>query len=193
MFFGSFHPRRFVRAFGSALLLLMATGCVSIYDDKIRVQRPEEMDPNQRNVLDKCTPHTLPHRLITGHMGLGVTILNGSPIAYDQPTFDIYWGSFSPDLTGGATSDELKPNINWEVQVARFLPVHIGNRCEKVKAYGMETDCYQISYIFYKYVEGTNCTASTSHPVFVYIYPKSTLPAAPKWLSGPYSTPTPVP
>jgi len=188
----SFRSRRFVRVLGPALLLLMVTGCVSIYDDKIKVQRPEEMDPYQRNVLDKCTPHTLPHRLITGTMNLGTTVLHGFPYAENQASFDFYWNSIAPDITGAA-GDSLKPDINWDVQVARFIPVFTSNSCEKVRTYGMETDCYQVSYLLYKYVAGTNCTNPTSYPVFVYIYPKSALPAGPKWLTGPYSTPTPAP
>jgi len=190
MFSRSFHPR------GSAAVLLLAiallAGCVSIYDDKVQVQRPEEIDSYQRNILDKCRPHQIPHRFLMGTMSAATTLLAGESLEVrDQAAFDLIWNNLIPDLTGAATPDLLKPSINWEVQAARFIRIPTRNSCDKVKAYGMESDCYQINLPIYRYVEGSPCIPTANHPVFLYIHPRTNLPIRPLWSNAPYLTPTP--
>lgn len=176
------------------VLVGLSAGCVSIYDDKIRVQKPEDLDPYQRNVLDKCKPHLLPHRLIRASSVAETTVLTGEGTSVDnQAGFDAIWNSLAPDLSGVATAEDLKPVINWEVQTARFFLAGLRNSCEKIVPYGMETDCYQISLPLQRIQEGTNCITPSRHPVFIYIYPKTKLPLAPVWLNGPYIPPADSP
>jgi hypothetical protein len=95
------------------------------------------------------------------------------------------------DLSENVPSFGLKPVINWGVQTAHFFPIVTGNSCEKIKPLAMETDCYNINIILYKYVEGKNCSDPTSFPVLIYIYPKTPLPFVIKLSDNPQYNPTP--
>jgi hypothetical protein len=174
-------------------LFILGTGCVSIYDN-VNIQKPESVDQYQRNILDKCTPHTLPHRFILAQMSpMNSLIAGGGPDANDQQTFDSLWNSIQPvsDPGNNVPSFGLKPVINWSLQTAHFYPVIISNSCEKIKPLGMETDCYNINIILYKYEEGKNCSSPTAYPVLIYIYPKTPLPFMYTWSDKPEYNPTP--
>jgi hypothetical protein len=176
-------------------LFILETGCVSIYDN-VNVQKPETVDQYQRNILDKCLPHTLPHRVILAQMpSVNPPVLGGGPDVNDQQGFDDLWNKIQPvqDLSGDVTSFGLKPLVSWGVQTAHFLPILTGNSCEKIKPLAMETDCYTINIVLYKYTEGKNCSDPTSFPVLIYIYPKTPLPMAIKWWDKPDYNPTPQP
>lgn len=171
-------------------------GCVSIHDPNVHIQRPSEFDHYQRNILDKCEPHVLPHRLILASMSAASTILqgNGGPVV-GQAQFDDIWNQITPEIPpGGSAGDTLKPIINWEAQSTYFLPIWFTNTCEKVKPLGMASDCYQISLYFYQYVEGTNCGPRSSVPVLIYIHPKTPFQIVPVRVDspeGPSATPSP--
>ncbi len=186
--------KKFLALF-SVVSLTTLFGCVSINDNTVQVRPPERVDIYQRNVLDKCTPHLLPSRIIQGTLSAASTLLQGGGADVNsQKDFDFFWANITPDLTDGPVTGDLKPSVNWDVQTVRFFCVPTSNTCEKVQAYGMETDCYQITLPFYKYVDGKNCsTAPSSYPVFVYIYPKGNLPLGPRFMTSPYLTPTPGP
>ena len=179
------------------LVFSLTAGCVSIYDSKVQVQHPSEVDPYQRNLVDKCDPHVYPNRLISAEMGMGTTLIQGSTTVQDQNTFDQYWNSISPSQDENSVpSYSLKPVIDWDHQVVYFLPVGLTNTCEKVRPLAIETDCYNITVTLYKYVEGQNCSPRTTSPVFVYICPKSDWPLQTQWWKTPDYTPgmiTPTP
>lgn len=176
-------------------LIFSAAGCVSIYDN-VNVQKPETVDQFQRNVLDKCTPHTLPHRLILAQMSASnPSVRGGEPIVNDQQTFDNLWNSIQPlsEADNNVPSFGLKPVVNWSVQSVYFYAFYFQNSCEKVKPLAMETDCYHIYLTVYKYLEGKDCSAPITYPVFVYILPKTPLPIEVNWSSSPNFNPTPQP
>jgi hypothetical protein len=170
-----------------AAFLLVANGCVSIHDPNVHVQRPSDFDHYQRNILDKCKPHVLPHRMIHATMSAASTILqgNGGPVV-NQVQFDEIWNQITPEIqSGGSAGDTLKPVINWEAQSTYFLPIWFANTCEKVKPLGMESDCYQISLYIYQYVEGTNCGPRSNVPVLIYIHPKTPFQIVPARVDSP--------
>lgn len=176
-------------------LFLFSPGCVSIYDS-VNVQKPEGVDQYQRNILDKCTPHSLPHRVILAQMSaVNPTIVGEGVDVNDQQGFDGIWNSIQPipDPNNDVPTYALKPVVNWDVQTVHFVPILYTNTCDKFKPLAMETDCYNINIIIYKYVEGTNCTTPTTSPVLIYIFPKTPFPIAMKWSKTPDYQPTPQP
>jgi hypothetical protein len=173
------------------LLFFTLAGCVSIYDTT-QVKPPGEVDQFQRNQLDKCPPHVYPSRMIQAEMGSSVTVFQGGQIIPDQKTFDFYWNLVTPSLDPDHQQTySLKPVIDWDHENAFFMPLYLTNSCQKVKSLGMETDCYNITFLLYQYVEGENCATRGTDPVYIYIYPKTSWPFLTRWLKTPNYTPTP--
>lgn len=177
---------------------MAVSGCVSIYDNKVQVQPPGQVDMWDRNVLDQCTPHVMPHRLIQAKAGAAYPYLRDSSGGFnDQATFDKVWDGLTvvSDPSRSVTED-LKPSIDWDRQSVYLLTFPFYSVCQKVEPYGdgMTTDCYNITIPVYSWMEGSNCQQQqpTSYSVFLYIYPKENLPVVIKWVS-PTPTTTPVP
>ena len=194
-------------------LLLMA-GCVSIYDSKVNVTPPGQVESYNRSVIEQCTPHVYPHRLILATTGMAYPYLStGGGLVNDQTNFDLWWTGLSVQLDQNkVVTDNLKPVIDWTRETAYFIPVQLNGPCQKVKPYGDEmiTDCYNISIPIYTWQEGENCQqAITNYPVYLYIYPNATnQPVGVTWIhpsptptfsptptatSKPTATPTPTP
>jgi hypothetical protein len=176
-----------------ALVLAVAAGCVSIDDPNVHVTRPGEIDPYRRNVLDKCPPHTYPHRLIVAQAGNGsILTRQGQSAATKQEEFDLYWGSVTPILDPNSTTNtSAKPIVNFERETALFVPLPPENSCQKFKPLGdeMTTDCYTITIPILWYREGQDCQSVSAIPVFLYIYPKTDWPVSVRMLQA---TPTPT-
>lgn len=172
-------------------------GCVDINDPNVKVLKPGEVGDYQRSPLDKCPPHTYPHRLILGQVTLGSALLQmGTPIlANDQPTFDTLWNDVSPQLDQNKVpSFSLKPLVNWDQETAYFLIGSMDNTCDTVRPYGeeMTTDCVNVSILLYRERLDQDCQPVNGYPVFIYIYPKTS------WGVGiqniyPTATVTPIP
>jgi hypothetical protein len=173
------------------VLILAGAGCVRLRDN-LQVSAPNQVDLYQRNVLDKCEPHVYPHRLILAQAGTGSQLLQvGGQMVNNQIDFDRWWNSVTPQLDATNSSiDALKPTVNWELQQVFFLPISVSSSCHKVRSYGdeMTTDCYSITVPIIQSFEGQNCQPALSHPVLIYIFPKTTLPVTAQWV-----TPTPTP
>ncbi|HEY5039599.1 MAG TPA: hypothetical protein VIJ93_11050, partial [bacterium] len=173
------------------LIFITLAGCVSIYDST-QVKPPEQVDQFPRNVLDKCPPHVYPSRMIKAEMGMGVTLFQYGALVIDQANFDNNWNNVTPSLDPEHQQTySLKPVIDWDHENAYFMPLHLTNSCQKVKSFGMETDCYNITFLLYQYVEGENCSTRSTDPVYIYIYPKTSWPFLTRWLKTPDYTPTP--
>src|SRR5579872_3900865 len=186
------HFKKLVLVSGLISALAWFSGCVDINDTRVQVQPPSQADPYARNVLDKCPPHTNPHRLITAltvtNSPLGQ---NGPQIAANQADFDRMWDYLSSVDMCNVTTSSLtqKPVINWDSDMAYFLVVPIDNNCQKTRPFGdeMNTDCYSITIPLYRYMEGTNCGPPLYYSVFIYIYSNKSLPMNVLWV---YPTPT---
>lgn len=180
--------------FLAALSLLLLAGCVSIYDTKVQVQRPTEIETYNRSPLDQCTPHVYPHRLIRATAGGGYPYLEtGGALISDQTQFDQWWAGLSAQWDQDkVVTGNLKPVIDWTQQSAYFIPIGL-NPCDKVKPFGdeMVTDCYTITIHILRWTENENCQKdSATTPVFIYIYPKAVnQPVVVQWH---YPTPTPT-
>jgi hypothetical protein len=178
-----------------AMAFLLSAGCVSIYDSKVDVQPPGQVEQYNRSTIDQCTPHVYPHRLIQATTGMAYPYLQtGGGLVNDQVQFDQWWAGLSLQLDQDkVVSTNLKPVIDWTQQTAYFIPVQIGSPCQKVKPFGdeMTTDCYNITIPIYTWMEGENCQQPiTSYPVFIYIYPKANnQPVGIQWI---HPTPTPT-
>ena len=175
------------------MISAVVAGCVSIHDTSFQVSAPSQADPYQRNVLDKCTPHINPHRLVIAQVDMSSPfVTNGSQTAYNQVDFDKLWNSITPLDTSRTPLNSLtqEPLINWDKEQAFFLLVPVDNTCQKTIPYGEEmvTDCYNMDILLYRYNEGQNCGAPGYYPVYIYIYAKSTLPVTVQW-----TLPTPTP
>lgn len=198
-----------------ALAFAAAAGCVSIDDPNVRVVKPGEVDPYPRNVLDKCPPHTYPHRLIYAQAGNGsILTRQGQSAASTQADFDLYWSSITPmldpkniDINTNANTS-TKPVINFDREMALFVPLPPENSCQKFKPIGdeMVTDCYTITIPIFWYREGQDCQPVSAIPVFLYIFPRANWPvnvhleqatatptATPSVVFAPTRTPTPTP
>ena len=187
------HPVK-KRLFLAALGLLLLAGCVSIYDTKVQVQPPGQVETyNNRSPLDQCTPHVYPHRLIQATTGIGYPYLQGGALFSQQDQFDQYWAGLSVQLDQDkVVSDNLKPVIDWNTQSAYLIPFLL-NPGERIKPYGdeMSTDCYTITFQVYRWVEKENeSKVPSTIPVYIYIYPKAVdQPVGIEWH---YPTPTPT-
>jgi hypothetical protein len=178
-----------------ALGLFLSAGCVSIYDNKVQVHPPDQVDPYGRNVLSQCTPHIYPHELIQAFTSPSSTlVVNGGPNNINNQTdFDFWWNFITPQLDQNqVVSQGFKPVIDWSKQSACFGVVNLANSCQQVKPMGDEvtTDCYNITAEVLSWYEGSNCGPANLYPVFVYIYPKSDAPMNFKVV---WPTNTPVP
>jgi len=171
-------------------MAVLGAGCVAVGDTHVQVVQPAQIDPYQRNVLDKCQPHIYPHRLILGQTGIGSTLQQGAIIVYNQTDFDIYWNSISAPTDENKVPITTKPVINFDQESAYFLPISVSNSCQKFEPYGdqMTTDCYNISLVIFRHTDNANCQPVNEIPVFVYIYPKTNWPVGTQWID-----PTPVP
>ena len=181
--------------FQIALLLLPVlwqAGCVDINDAKVQVQTPGLVDPYGRNVLDQCTPHVLPHRLIQGTIGAASPYFhtNGGLVT-DQAGFDLWWPWISVQMDQNkVVTQNLKPVIDWAHQITYFVVVPMNNSCQRAKPIGdeMTTDCYNVTMPIYIWNEKENCQDTfTTEPIFTYIYPIINLPVNVQWI---YPTPT---
>jgi hypothetical protein len=180
--------------FLAALGLLLSAGCVSIYDTKVQVQRPGEVESyNNRSPLDHCTPHVYPHRLIQATTGIGYPYLQGGALINQQDQFDQYWAGLSVQLNQDkVVSDNLKPVIDWNTQTVYLIPFAL-NPGERIKPFGdeMTTDCYTITIQLYRWLDKENdLKVASAIPVYIYIYPKAlNQPVGIEWH---YPTPTPT-
>lgn len=176
-------------------LLFFAAGCVDINDAKVQVQAPAQIDPYNRIALDKCPSHVYPHRLVVAQTGSSSQLVQlGSQMAYNQQDFDKWWSMVSTlgSIDPTTSTPSQQPIVNWDQQGAYFLVIGVGNSCDLTKpmADEMTTDCYSISVNLYRYSEGTNCQPPGNLAVFIYVFPKSTLPVNVVWF---YPTPVPTP
>ncbi len=176
----------------AAAFVILISGCVDINDAKVQVRAPGEMDPYARNVLDKCALHTNPHQVIRGEIIAGSSLIQGSGVfVYNQQDFDYFWGNLSSLKAVNVSAEGvLKPVVDWAHSSAYFLLLPLSNSCETVDFLDMTTDCYDIFCVLDKKVEGTNCQPRSTNPVFVIIYPKTTLPVGLQWVAS--ATPTPA-
>lgn len=180
--------------FPVTLVLLTVAGCVSIYDSKVQVVHPDQVDQYNRSIVEQCTPHIYPHRLIQATTGEGYPYLSsGGGLVTNQVLFDQWWAGLSVSYDQDkVVSQNLKPTVDWDHETAYFIPVYFSNACQRVKAVGdeMTTDCYTISIHLLRWDEGDNCQqAPSTYPVLIYIYPSNAnLPVEIKWTS-----PTPIP
>lgn len=179
------------------MAIFLAAGCVSIYDSKVQVRAPEQMDIYNRSLVEQCTPQTYPHRLIQAQANVGSPLLEqGGAMVYTQAEFDKWWAGIVPQLDQAAVvSTDSKPVINWEQQYVYFVPVNLANACDKAKPFGdeMVTDCHNLNILIYRYREGTNCQQpAASMSVYVYIFPRPSVPVGIQWVY-PTVVPTPVP
>ncbi len=172
---------------------LLSAGCVSIDDPNVHVTRPSETDIYQRNVLNKCPPHTYPHRLIMAQAGnSSILTRQGQSAAANQTEFDEYWSSITPILDpNSVTNSSAKPVVNFVREIALFVPMVSANSCIKYKPFGdeMSTDCYNITISIFWSQEGQDCQPLSAIPVFLYIYPKTEWPVIVQMV---HSTPTPT-
>ena len=170
------------------LAFCLTAGCVSIYDTKVQVQQPEGLDQWNRSVIEQCTPHPMPHRLILATANEGYPYLRTGPqVIGDQATFDQIWTGLSivPDPSRPATED-LKPALDWTQQSVYLLPIIPNNSCQRVKPDSdeMSTDCQNVTIGIYTWTENGNCQqAPGAYPVFLYLYPKVNLPVYIQWVS----------
>src|SRR5260221_12407527 len=100
----------------SGIVLMVLAGCVDINDAKVQVQRPGEIDPYKRNVLDKCPPHTNLHRLVMAKTGSNsILAQGGTEIVYTQKDFDQAWSYLSAVDDGNValSHSSREPVVTW--------------------------------------------------------------------------------
>ncbi len=186
---------KFILVYGLFFLaLLWQAGCVDISDTKVQVQPPGQVDQFNRSIVDQCTPHVLPHRLIQGSIGSASPFIHsGGGLMTDQATFDQWWTGLTVQLDQNkVVSQNSKPLIDWTRQIVSIVVIPMNNACQRARPYGdeMTTDCYQVSIPIYVWNEGENCQdVNSDYPVFIYIYPIVNLPVNVVWIS-PSLTPT---
>jgi hypothetical protein len=175
-------------------IFLLVSGCVSIDDPNVHVVRPSETDIYQRNVLNKCPPHTYPHRLVMAQAGnSSILTRQGQSAALSQAQFDDYWNTLTPILDpNSAINSAAKPVVNFDREIALFIPMMSANSCTTYQPFGdeMSTDCYNITISIFWKQEGQDCQTLSAIPVFLYIYPKTEWPVIVQMV---HSTPTPTP
>ena len=185
---------RFLYIF-TGILLIAVAGCVDIHSNNVQVIPPDQTDPFHRNVLDKCPSHINPHRLVMGQIVTGSPIVTnvGAQLVSTQLDFDKWWSQITPQVDPSKvalSSLSQEPVIDWTKEVAYCQVVPVDNSCIKVTPFGDEmiSDCYDLSLLLLRTVEGQNCVAPGTYPVFIYIYAQTNLPVSIKWI-----LPTPVP
>ncbi|HUO58724.1 MAG TPA: hypothetical protein VMV05_11170 [bacterium] len=178
--------------------LAAGAGCVDINDSRVQVQRPGDLEQYQRSLLpeDKCSPHTVPHRLIRAQTTNGSILTQaGAQFVNNQQDFDKWWPVISPEAgwqnNMSVSSLTGEPVINWDQETAYFVLCPISNSCQKISpdTNEMDTDCFTITVHLREYRETQNCQAPVFYPVFVYIYSKTNLPVN---VVDFYPTPTPT-
>src|SRR5258708_13728893 len=122
---------------GLLLNLIWFSGCVDINDARVQVQPPGEADIYSRNVLDKCPPHTNPHRLVVAQTGSNSVLAQlGPAVANSQQDFDKYW-SYLSALEPGAniitSSLSQEPLVNWGQETVDFLVIPVNNSSQQTK------------------------------------------------------------
>ena len=202
--------RKSLLIYGLFLLgVLWQAGCVDINDSKVQVQPPGAVEQYaDHSIIDQCTPHVYPHRLIQASTGVGSPLVqNGSQQVGTQTDFDQLWVTISPQLDQNqVVTSDFKPVIDWTQQSAFFVPRTSPQSCVHWRPFGdgMVTDCLNPRINIYEWREGDCKDDATSYPVFVYIYPKSNVPVyvnmvyptptlAPTAIPTETSTPTPMP
>jgi hypothetical protein len=158
--------------------LLTLAGCVSIYDTKVQVYHPGAVDQYNRSIVDQCTPHIYPHRLIQTTAGAGYPFLTtGGALVSDQSQFDQWWAGLSSSIDQSkVVTQNSKPIVDWTQEDAYFIPFNFQSVCQRVEPFGdeMTTDCYTIFIHLLEKTEGKDCQSAPSvYPVFVYIYPRN--------------------
>ncbi len=184
-----------LRAVFCALGLAVLGGCVPL-SQEVPIYYPEPVGQNSASPLDKCPLHVYPHRLILAQAADGSPLVRaGWQLVGNQKDFDYWWGFIAPQLDEkNVPSGSLKPVVDWDRQVASFVPISADTTCEKARPYGSEmtTDCLAIQIPIYRYYEGGDCKPPSQFQVFVYIHPRSPLPLTFQWIY-PTATPTPFP
>jgi hypothetical protein len=188
-----YFSRKFLLVYGLFLLAVLGqAGCVDINDSKVQVQPPDPVEEYaDHSIVDQCTPHVYPHRLIVASTGVGSPLVqNGAQFVGDQSTFDQLWGTISPQLDQNqVVTSGSEPVVDWTQQTAFFVPKTSPQSCVHWRPFGdgMVTDCLNPRIYIYEWKEGECKDDATSYPVFVYIYPKSNLPV---YINMVYPTPT---
>ena len=185
--------KKILLVYGLFLLgVLWQAGCVDINDTKVQVQPPGQVEQlANHSIIDQCTPHVYPHRLIQASTGVGSPLLQvGAQQVNDQNSFDQWWNVISPQLDQNqVVTSQFKPVIDWNEQTAIFFIRTSSQSCLHWQPFGdeMSTDCIEAKIYIYEWKEGECKDDATSYPVFVYIFPKTTFPVN---LSMVYPTPT---
>ncbi len=176
------------------LAVLWQAGCVDINDSKVQVQPPEPVeDYANHSIVDQCTPHVYPHRLIIASTGVGSPLVqNGPQQVTNQAEFDQLWATISPQLDQNqVVTSGFEPVIDWTQQDAFFVPNTSPQSCVHWQPFGdgMMSDCLNPRIYIYEWKEGDCKDDATSYPVFIYIFPRASVPV---YINMVYPTPTPT-
>ncbi len=170
-------------------MLFLLSGCVSIHEG-VAVERPLEMNV-QQDVTKRCPLSPYPHRLLRlrGSSGAKVVVEGGRTVN-TQEDFDRLWVELTlePGQTFTQASDgSNKPQIDWTSQLVSFYPFKNENACQRLvpALTPMQTDCLRITFRFSHFWFKKDCETRTEYPVYVFIYPKTSLPMETQWTDDP--------
>jgi hypothetical protein len=169
----------------AALAVLAAgewlSGCVPL-NQNVQVQAPSAIQTDASgqdvNTLNRCDPHVYPYQVIRA-VTSGSTSLSQGPFAVDnQADFDSIWIQVSGVLDNqNVPTSALKPAVDWSSQEVNFVPFHLRSTCEHMEPTGMSTDCLTVYMVLSHWTDTDtqNCQAEDIYPVFIFIYPRSSL------------------
>jgi hypothetical protein len=169
----------------AALAVLAAgewlSGCVPL-SQNVQVQAPSAIQTDASgqdvNTLNRCDPHVYPYQVIRAVTSASTSLASGNLVADNQTDFDSIWIQVSGVLDNqNVPTSALKPAVDWSSQEVNFMPFHLRSTCEHVEPTGMSTDCLTVSMVFSHWTDTNtqNCQPEDSYPVYIFIYPRSSL------------------
>jgi hypothetical protein len=172
-----------------AAVLLSCAGCVSIHEG-VNVERPLEMNA-QQDVTKRCPVSPYPHRLLRLKAGAGAKVVTeGGRTVNTQADFDRLWVDLTLEPGQAFTpagDGSNKPLVDWDAQLATFFPFKVENTCQRLvpALSAMQTDCLKVSFRFSHFWFKKDCSTATDYVVYVFLYPKTSLPMDNQWTDDP--------
>jgi hypothetical protein len=181
----NFFKKSLVPWMTAALAVLAAgewlSGCVPL-SQNVQVQAPSAIQTDASgqdvNTLNRCDPHVYPYQVIRAVTNASTSLSGGAFAVDDQAGFDSVWIQVSAVLDNqNVPISALKPAVDWSSQEVNFVPFHLTSTCEHVEPSGMSTDCLTVSMVFSHWMDANtpNCQPEDIYPVFIFIYPRSSL------------------
>lgn len=163
-------------------LVLSAEGCLSIHQG-LDVQRPTEINQAQ-NPTKKCPERPYLYKFIRGECSSASRIvMDGGPrIINSQQEFDLFWPGITATLDPSITlTANGVPQIDGTNNQVLLFPIKNENSCHQIVFSSMKTDCLSVKVWMSQWNETKDCESHVTYPVFILIYPRTTLPVSVDW------------